>query len=178
MNEPMEKNIFYVHFNYFVELEKIVEEIKKGRELEEILKNFDWKFFENFVREIFEVNNFSVIQNFVFKTNRRYEIDLVASRGDFLLCVDCKSWASKGSKKSKLKEAAKKQEKRVDELKKFVKKNLVIREKLKIKEGSKFKSIIVTLLEEDLINESKSLIVPIFKLNNFLVELEKNFEEI
>jgi Holliday junction resolvase-like predicted endonuclease len=158
-----------------VELEKIVEEIRKGKELEEILKKFDWKFFENFVREVFEANDFFVKQNFVFKTDKKYEIDLIASRGNFLLCADCKSWASKGSKKSKLKEAVKKQEKRVKELKKFLRKNLILRNELKVKRGSKFKSIIITLFEEDLIKESKSIIIPVFKLNNFLVDLEKYF---
>jgi Holliday junction resolvase-like predicted endonuclease len=104
-----------------VELEKIAEEVRKGKELEEILEKFDWRFFEKFVREVFEANDFFVKQNFVFKTDKKYEIDLIASRGNFLLCVDCKSWASKGSKKSKLKEAVKKQEKRVEELKKIFK---------------------------------------------------------
>jgi GDP-D-mannose dehydratase len=156
-----------------VELEKIVEEVKKGKELEKILKKFDWKFFENFVREVFELNNFFVKQNFVFKTDKKYEIDLIASRCNLVLCADCKSWASKGSKRSKLKKAVEKQEERVREFKKFLRKNPIAQNKLKIKSKSKFKSIIITLLEEDLVEEKESLIIPIFKLNSFLNEVER-----
>jgi hypothetical protein len=156
-----------------VELEKIVEEVRRGKELEDILKEFDWKFFEKFVKEIFEVNNFLVKQNFIFKTKRKYEIDLIASRNNLVLCADCKSWASKGSKKSKLKKAVEKQEERVRELKKFLRKNPIAKNELKISQKSKFKSIIITLLEEDFVKERESLIIPIFKLNSFLNEVER-----
>jgi Holliday junction resolvase-like predicted endonuclease len=156
-----------------VELEKIVEEVRRGKELEDILKEFDWKFFEKFVKEIFEVNNFLVKQNFIFKTKRKYEIDLIASRNNLVLCTDCKSWASKGSKKSKLKKAVEKQEERVRELKKFLRKNPIAKNELKISQKSKFKSIIITLLEEDFVKERESLIIPIFKLNSFLNEVER-----
>jgi Holliday junction resolvase-like predicted endonuclease len=156
-----------------VELEKIVNEIKKGKELEEILKKFDWKFFENFVKEIFEANNFFVKQNFIFKTSRKYEIDLIASRNNIVLCADCKSWAAKGAKKGKIKAAVKKQEERVSELKKFLKRNPIAKNILKINSGSRFKSVIITLLEEDISKESKSIVIPIFKLNSFLVEAER-----
>jgi hypothetical protein len=74
--------------------------------------------------------------------------------------------------KSKIREAAQKQEERIEELKKYLKNFSKLR-KLGLDLRRKYCSILITLLEEDLIKVSKTLVIPVFKLNNFLVEIEK-----
>lgn len=156
-----------------MELKKIRKDILSGKPIEEILKKFNWKEFEEFVAEIFRENDFRVKQSFRFKTKRKYEIDIVTIKQNIVLCVDCKEWSKGRYKKSGLKNSAKNQEKRVKEFKNFLKKNLIIQNLLKIDLKSKFYSLIVTLLEEGLVIEGHTFFVPIWKLNSFLLEAEE-----
>jgi len=159
-----------------MELEKIKKELLKGKTIEEILEKFDWKGFERTVSEIFLANNFKVKQNFIFKTKRRYEIDVLAIGERFVFCVDCKEWSKGRYKKTGLRYAAESQEERLKQLKKFLKKNLLARQSMKINlEKQKLNTLIVTLFEEDLLKENETFFVPIWKLNSFLLNLEKIF---
>ena len=154
-------------------LEKIKKDVLSGREIEEVLENFDWKQFEEIVEEILEVNNFKVHRNFRFKTKRRYEIDLNATKNGKVLCIDCKEWRRGRNKKSGLKIAVRKQRERIKQFQKFLKGNLIAQTKLKVKPGFKFYPLIVTLLQEELVEEDSVFIVPVWKLNSFLVEIER-----
>ena len=156
-----------------MELEKIRKDILSGKSIEEILEKFNWKEFEEIISEIFIDNDFIVRKNFRFKTNKRFEIDIIATKGNLILCVDCKEWSKGRYKKTGLKYSAENQERRIREFKKFLKKNLIAKNLLKIDLKLKFYSLIVTLLEEDLIVEGKTFFVPAWKLNSFLVELEQ-----
>jgi len=156
-----------------IDLEKIEFEVLKNRPIEEILDSFNWKEFEETVAEIFRRNGFFVKQNFRFKTNRRYEIDVFAIRQDLIFCVDCKKWSEGRNKKSGLKSATKDQEIRMKELKKFLKKNIIAKEMLKIKPKVDYNPLIVTFLDEDLLHENNCFIVPVWKLNSFLLEIDK-----
>lgn len=156
-----------------MELEKIRNLVLSGKSIEEVLENFDWKGFERIVAEIFESNDFRVYRNFRFRTKKRYEIDLIAVRGK-VICVDCKEWGRGRYKKTSLRYAAEKQGKRVKELIKFLKRNPIAQHKLKIKMNEKFYPLIVTLFQEGLIKEEDVFIVPVWKLNLFLVGLEKH----
>jgi len=129
-------------------------------EIEDSVKEKKWHDFEEFVGEIFRAHDFTVRKNVRFKGSRRYEIDLVASRGGIVICVDCKKWSKGRYKKSSLKKAAEQQEKRVSEFIKVEKIN------------KKVVPLIVTLFEEDLLKEGDTLFVPLWKLNNFLCNLE------
>jgi len=149
-----------------IDLEEIKTEVLKGKPIEEVLEKFDWKKFETTVAEVFRKHNFLVKQNFWFKTRKRYEIDILAIRQNSCLCVDCKEWSRGRYKKTGLKYAVKQLGKRIDEVKKFFKKNPIVSQKLK------FYPILVTLFEEELIKEDKSFIVPVSKLNSFLCEFE------
>ncbi len=151
-----------------MKLEEIKKDILKGKTIEEILERIEWKEFENVVKEIFEVHEFKVMKNFRFKTDRKYEIDLVAKRNSLVLCIDCKKWRGGRYKTSDLKKAIKEQEKRTEEFKKFLKNSF-------FDEKPKIKPLIVTLLEEDILRKNKTWVVPIGKLNSFLLELEKYF---
>lgn len=146
-----------------VEIEELEKLLMSGKTIEEVLKIFGWREFEDIVSEIFKRNEFSVRKNFRFKTDKRYEIDVLAFKNDFIFCVDCKRWSAGRYKKSGIKKSAEINEKRVKALKDFLKKEYP---------HSKFFSVIVTLLEEDLVVEGKTFIVPIHKLNSFISEVE------
>lgn len=51
------------------------------------------------VSDIFGNNNSSVKRNLRFKTNRRYEIDLLAIKNNEIFAVDCKEWGKGRNKK-------------------------------------------------------------------------------
>jgi len=153
-----------------INLEELIDSKKS---IEEILEKFDWKDFERTVSEIFERNDFRIKNDFRFKTRNRHQIDVVAIKENKVFCVDCKQWGGGRYKKYGLKKAVKEQEKRLEELKNFLKKNLIAQKMLKINLNDKFYSLIVTLLQEDMIKENKTFVVPVWKLNSFLVELER-----
>ena len=153
-----------------INLEELIDSKKS---IEEILEKFDWKDFERTVSEIFERNDFRIKNDFRFKTRNRHQIDVVAIKENKVFCVDCKQWGRGRYKKYGLKKATKEQEKRVEEFKKFLKKNLIAQKMLKIGLNNKFYSLVVTLLQEDMIKENKTFVVPVWKLNSFLVELEQ-----
>ena len=141
-----------------IDLEEIKRLVLEGEELEHILERVDWKEFENTVAEIFKANGFSVRQNFRFGEKRRNEIDILARRGEVVFAVDCKHWKGGRYKKSQLKVACEKQKKRCRFL------ELMHR---------KVRPLIVTLLDEDLMEENGVYIVPVWKLNSFLLSFEK-----
>ena len=157
-----------------VSLAEIKQQILEGKEIEETIVDINWKEFEGITSEILERHEFKTWNNFRFKTKRRYEIDIVASRNNKTILIDCKHWSTGRYKSSALKKAINDQEERLEEFCKFISKNLIAKTKFKIKQDQKFSSIIVTLHEETLIRDSKSLVVPIWKLNNFLLNLDRN----
>jgi Holliday junction resolvase-like predicted endonuclease len=154
-----------------VELEEI-ESLARKFSIEDVLEKYDWKEFEKIVAEIFKRNNFSVKKNFRFNLKKKYEVDVLAARGKFVFCVDCKRWSGGRYKKSGIRKSAEEQEKRTEEVKKFLEKNPMLRNVLNVSENFKIYPLIVTLMEEDLIQEKNTFVVPVFKLNSFLLNLE------
>ena len=154
-----------------VELEEIENLVRKNP-MEEVLKNFDWKDFEEIVAEIFRRHDFIVKKNFRFKTKKRYEVDIIAARQNLVFCVDCKRWSGGRYKKSGIKKSVEMQEKRTNVIKNILEKNPILRKTLKIEDEPEIKSLLVTLMEEDLVKEKNTFIVPVFKLNSFLLEIE------
>jgi Holliday junction resolvase-like predicted endonuclease len=154
-----------------VELEEIENLVRKNP-MEEVLKNFDWKDFEEIVAEIFRRYDFIVKKNFRFKTKKRYEVDIIAVRQNLVFCVDCKRWSGGRYKKSGIKKSVEMQEKRTNVIKNILEKNPILRKTLKIEDEPEIKSLLVTLMEEDLVKEKNTFIVPVFKLNSFLLEIE------
>ncbi|MCH6576053.1 MAG: SDR family oxidoreductase [Bacteroidetes bacterium] len=136
-----------------IDLEKIKRQLIKGKSIEDITGEFNWKDFEKTVGEIFRNNGFRVKNNFNFKTNRRFEIDIIARGDGHVLCVDCKQWSRGRNKISALKKAAEDQENRTKEFKKFLRKNLIAKQMIKINSKQKYSSLIVTLHEEKIIKE-------------------------
>jgi len=149
-------------------IEEIENDILCGKEFEEIVKEFSWKEFEEIVSEILEKNEFNVIKNFRFKTTKRYEIDLIGIKDDFLILIDCKHWSSGRNKTSMLKKSANKHEERNIEFNKFLEIKPEFKSRFCMKKRTKIFSLLVTWYEEFIKKENSTLIVPLWKLNNFL----------
>jgi len=143
-------------------------DLEVENDLEKILSQLNWKMFEKAVAQVFEANGFSVQNNFRFKTKRRYEMDIIASRHKTVVCTDCKKWRRGRYKQTSLRNAAKMQKKRTKQFEKFVMNNPIAKHKLKISNDSEFHPAIVTLFEEELKNEDGVIVVPVWKLNSFL----------
>lgn len=157
-----------------MDLEKIRARISGGKEIEEIVEEFDWKGFELFVKEILQSNEYRVFQNLRFKTNRRYEVDVTAVKNGKALCIDCKQWGSGRYKSNGLRNAAERQKERTEQLKKFIKGNPIAKNKLGF-DGKDIRPLVVTWLQEDVIETNGTYIVPAWKLNSFLSNLEEYF---
>ena len=158
-----------------MKLEEVEKFLKEGKQIEEAVRNFDWKEFESLVKEIFESHDFKVKRNFRFKTKKRFEIDLIAMNPTKVFCVDCKEWGRGRNKISALKKAVEMQEDRVRQLEKFLKTNPIASRMLKIDGKLEFLPLIVTWLEEDLKKESETMVVPVWKLNSFLANPENYY---
>lgn len=159
-----------------IDLDEIQAIMKKGKSIEEIVSSFDWKEFENLVAEIFKANGFFVKKNLRFKTVNRYEIDILAVDSNVAFAADCKEWSRGRDKKSGLKNAVEKQEERAKHLKNFVRGNPIAQKSLRLHKQEIF-PLIVTWFQEDLQRHNHSLIVPVWKLNSFLIQ-EDNFVSI
>ncbi len=156
-----------------ISLEDIKQRILQREQIEQIIEEIDWKDFEELVARILEKYYFKTYHNFRFKTERRYEIDVLGIRNNVIFVIDCKQWGKGRYKKSALKNAINDQKQRTEQLKKFLKNNIIAQTKLRITKLSKttFISLIVTWLEEDLIEYENVLILPIWKLNEFLLNM-------
>jgi hypothetical protein len=140
-------------------LEEIENFIRSGKNIEEVLSMVDWKEFEEKVEEIFKIHNFKTIKNFKFKTTKRFEIDILAEKRNLLFVVDCKQWGKGRNKTTALKRAAEKNLERAEELKN----TLIGKSKIII-------PIIISLFDEGIYEHCGVYIVPLFKLNNFLLQ--------
>jgi len=156
-----------------VDIEKIKQRIHQGEQIEDIVEEIDWKQFEEFIIEILKNHDFIAFQNFRFKTERRFEVDILASDGNNVFVVDCKHWDRGRYKKTGLKYAVEEQKYRLEELKKFIKNNFVAKNKFKITEKTRFTPLIITWFEEDLLKYEDTFVVPVWKLNQFLLSLSE-----
>ena len=144
-----------------ISLEEIQQRILKGEEIENIIKDINWQEFEDLVSSIFREHDFDVFQNFRFKTESRYEVDLLSTKNNLIYAVDCKQWNRGRYKKTAIKNSVGKQMKRVKELKKVL-----------IGENIRIIPLLITLFEEDIIEHENVWIVPVWKLNEFLLDDE------
>ena len=141
-----------------INLDELKTSVMKGEEMETVMGKVSWQEFEIFVAEIFKENGFDVFQNFRFKGNRRYEIDILSVKNNLVLATDCKQWDRGRYKKSAIKNAVEKQIERAEELK-----NILIGENLSIV------PLVITLFDEDIIQYKDVWIIPVWKLNEFLL---------
>jgi len=148
-----------------MDIAKAQAQLLKGRDMEEILGGIGWKEFEEFCAAVLEEHGWKPRRNFRFKTGRRYEIDIVAGKCNSVLAIDCKHWGIRPGKACQLSQAAAMQTERAAELSKVKTLEWLNKE-------MEFHPVIVTLMQEDVTQENGVWVVPAFKLNNFLLEMD------
>lgn len=154
-----------------------MEAIKLGASIEAVSQWLSWKEFERFCVEALMSHNFKVKAPFRFKADgKRYELDVLARRANVALCIDCKHWKVKKGQGYKIKLAA------FSHLNKCITlcglpdtlRSLDIDvDKVRIF------PVIVTLIDLNLKTPIDGvLVLPIFKFNSFLLDLEKLVDEL
>ena len=120
-----------------------------------------WQNFERLVAFIFEVNDFQVVINKIktFERKRR-QYDVIARKNDRIFLVECKKWAGNRPRLSALKKAIVQHKERTE----FYE-NLT---------GEATTPILVTFIEEDIKFYEDLPIIPIFKLNSFINEIDRD----
>jgi hypothetical protein len=72
-----------------------VQAIKFGASFENISSFLSWLEFEELAAFVFEENGFHVNRRFRFQADdRRWEIDVLASRFPYIMCTECKHWSN------------------------------------------------------------------------------------
>ena len=131
--------------------------IKLGADVESVSEYLTWQDFESITGLILEKKDFDVTKNLIL-TNPRMEIDVVGTKMDIALLIDCKHW--KTMSKSALDEIVKKQ---IERVKRYV-----------ADEDITALPVIVTLHQEGTQLVENVPIVPIMKLPSFLDEFVGN----
>ncbi|MBT4057062.1 MAG: hypothetical protein HOE68_02865 [Thaumarchaeota archaeon] len=135
--------------------------IKLGADVEYVSEYLTWQDFESITGLILEKKDFDITKNLIL-TKPRMEIDVVGTKMDIALLIDCKHW--KTMSKSALDEIVKKQ---VERVKRYV-----------ADENMSALPVIVTLHQEEVQFIENVPIVPIMKLSSFLDEFVGNLDSL
>ncbi len=131
-------------------------------EIEKLLNDIDWREFEQIVGKIFEFHEYDVdVSKVVTFENTKRQYDVTAKCSEYCVVTDCKNWDNKRRIKSGLKKAVEKQIERVEMLDNDI----------------ETFPLIVTSSRNPVEYFSGVPIVPIFKLNRFLLGFEFNKEK-
>ncbi|MHA2380037.1 MAG: hypothetical protein ACXADS_12255 [Candidatus Thorarchaeota archaeon] len=147
--------------------------ISMGAEPESIVNLLTWKDFEGLVAGILDANDYRCVESFRRRGTSEVsgmEIDVIGARGKRIVAVDAKMWGVRAGKSSALRNAAEEQRERTARLCGDI-------ERLAEKMGGfshgtyTLMPILVTWLVEEIILNEGVPIVPVFKLNSFILEL-------
>jgi hypothetical protein len=149
--------------------------VSMGAKPEVVVKEMNWKDFEGFVAEILSENNFQCVESFRRKGTSRIrgmEIDVVGVRGATIVSVDAKMWGVRSGKSSSLKSAAENQCVRTRRLGNHLER---LSEKLGGLKAGRYTLIplLVTWLVEDIEIHEGVPVIPVFKLNSFILNLHQ-----
>ena len=149
--------------------------VREGANISEIIDLLTWKDFEGFIASILSENTFRCVESYRRRGNsltHGMEIDVIGVKGDIIISIDAKMWSIRSGKTSALKTAAEKQKKRTlelsGELDKLSKKMGALAEKT-----YRLFPVIVTWLVEEVELHEGVPVVPIFKLNSFILDLDQ-----
>jgi len=158
-------------------LKAAVHAVELGADLERVCDLLGWNEFEDFSALALENNGFSVTKHFRFKhLEKRWEIDIVASKSPIVASVDCKHW-HRGWRRSSIAKTAEEQVKRTQSL---ADASSALREDFGISswKEARFIPIILSLVPSDIKLYEHIPIVPILQLRNFLEELPAYIESL
>ncbi|MGY5854124.1 MAG: hypothetical protein RTU92_11195 [Candidatus Thorarchaeota archaeon] len=173
---PKPDGVWYLDRRTRIELAMTA--ISRGIETESVVAHLTWKDFEGFVASVLEEHNYRCVESFRRKGNssiRGMEIDVIGVKTNTILSIDAKMWGIRKSKASSLKSAAEKQIVRTVRLCSEISR---ISEKIgEIKPGTyKMIPLIVTWFVEDVEFHDGVPILPLAKLNSFILDLD-NYED-
>lgn len=149
--------------------------VQQGANIAEIVELLTWKDFEGFVASILTANSYQCVESFRRRGNslmHGMEIDVIGVRGNTIIAIDAKMWAIRSGKASDLKKAAEKQKKRTQELSEELDRLSKKMSKLAKREYRLFPVLVTWLVEEVELHEGVP-VVPIFKLNSFVLDLDQ-----
>ena len=135
--------------------------IKLGADVESVSEYLTWQDFESITGLFLQEKDFDVTKNLIL-TKPRMEIDVVGTKMDIALLIDCKHW--KTMSKTALDEIVKKQ---IERVKRYV-----------ADENMSALPVIVTLHQEEIQFIENVPIVPIMKLSSFLDEFVGNLDSL
>ncbi len=145
-----------------------------GSAIETVVELLTWKDFEGFVAEILRENEFRCVESFRRRGSsiiKGMEIDVVGVRGKTIVSIDAKMWGIRSGKSAALARAAEKQKERTARLANQM--NRLARKLKPLPNGSySLVPIIVTWMVEDIEFHEGVPVIPIFKLNPFILDLQ------
>lgn len=160
-----------------IDLAKVA--IQNGASIAEIVELLTWKDFEGFVASILAANSFYCVESFRRKGNSKMhgmEIDVIGARGGTVIAIDAKMWGIRSGKASALKRAAEKQKVRTRELSKELDRLSKKMNRLSPREYLLHPVLVTWLVEEVELHEGVP-VVPVFKLNSFILDFD-NYEDL
>ncbi|MEM0324912.1 MAG: NERD domain-containing protein [Candidatus Aenigmatarchaeota archaeon] len=87
--------------------------------LKKFLEERDWKYFENFIAEVFERFNYKISKNVRIKFLNYKEFDLIAKKQNKILLIECKKWKKEYSKFKNVRREIEKFKEKFNEYKKY-----------------------------------------------------------
>ncbi len=164
--------------NRTIRIKLAMRAVSEGSKLETVIDLLTWKDFEGFIAEILGEHNFRCVESFRRRGNklqRGMEIDVIGERGRTLVVIDAKMWGVRKGKSSALMTAAEKQLERTRELCSELER---LSKKIGELSSGRYTLIpmITTWLVEDVEFHEGVPIIPIFKFNSFILDLDR-YEE-
>jgi hypothetical protein len=149
--------------------------VELGAPLGNIVEYMTWKDFEGFIASILSAHHYQCVESFRRRgTSAMHgmEIDVIGVKGNTLVAIDAKLWGIRHNKASALKLAAEKQKIRTNELSNELHRLARKMNGLQKREYQLY-PVIVTWLVEDVELHEGVPVVPVFKLNSFILDLYK-----
>ena len=132
-------------------------------DLEIVSEESLWQNFERLAAFIFEKNDFRTNVNTVKTWNKkRRQYDVIAKKSDQTFLIECKKWAGNRYRLSALKKAIVQHKERT-----------LFYESITTEDAI---PLIVTLIEEEILVFEGVPIVPVYKLNSFIRELDNHMQ--
>ncbi|MDQ1254718.1 MAG: hypothetical protein QG646_3988 [Euryarchaeota archaeon] len=151
--------------------------VRKGVDVERVSRLLTWEEFEDLGISILNNSGFEVKKHFRFKSpERRYEIDILASKSPLILSIDCKHWKRSWQRAATSKAA----EAQIDRTKALIGLLPTLENRLEIKNWKRVKiaPLILILSIAPQKTFKKVPIVPIYNFRSFLTEILSYEDEI
>ncbi len=158
-----------------VRIELAILAIQSGGRIESVVDNMTWKDFEGLVGRVLGENGFHYIESFRRRGNeieKGMEIDVIGVKGNLILSIDAKMWGIRNGKTTALRNAVDNQ---IDRTERLASQLHRLSEKLTVLKEGEYSLIpaVVTWLVEDIELFDGVPIIPVFKLNSFLLEFDQ-----